>query len=521
MIRAPVHPFLLALLPVLSMYSVLPGTSTPDEVAVAILLTAAVTVVVLSLAWLVYRDISKAAMMVSALALVFTVHEELDRTARSWQFAGVRPFSPHVTLPLAYLVLAVCSVVVYKRRVAFGTLTIVANLAAAGALILPAGRLIAFHVFAGLNDSPAVVDLTTAKAASATPDIWYFVLDRYGSSDTLREYGFDNEPFLRFLESRGFYVARDSRANYIKTPLSLASSLNTVYLDDLAANEGPSSNDWLPVFERLNDHWIGRFLRSQGYDYVHSGSYWWQTRKNDNATSNINYYTAAPHALVRLLRRSILEPIGRAPSPLVNVRLQQWHRVRLKMEELSRLAEHRGERPRFVFVHVLVPHGPYVFDSDGSYVPDDIEWRRPQKTNYVNQVVAVNRMIGQLIERILRASTTRPVIVLQADEGPYPEGTNASAYNWARANAAVLRHRSGILNAYHLPGGATRLLYPSISPVNSFRVIFNTYFGSELALLPDRTYRHESEERPYSFVDITHIVSADATPTAMSLPRHN
>jgi len=45
------------------------------------------------------------------------------------------------------------------------------------------------------------------------------------------------------------------------------------------------------------------------------------------------------------------------------------------------------------------------------------------------------------------------------------------------------------LNAYHLPEGVNGAgLYPSISPVNSFWVIFNRYFGQDLELLPDRSY---------------------------------
>jgi hypothetical protein len=32
------------------------------------------------------------------------------------------------------------------------------------------------------------------------------------------------------------------------------------------------------------------------------------------------------------------------------------------------------------------------------------------------------------------------------------------------------------------------MLYPSISPVNSFRVIFDTYFGAKLGLLADKAY---------------------------------
>jgi len=45
-----------------------------------------------------------------------------------------------------------------------------------------------------------------------------------------------------------------------------------------------------------------------------------------------------------------------------------------------------------------------------------------------------------------------------------------------------------ILNAYYLPDGGSEAIYPAISPVNTFRTIFNRYFGGNLPLLEDRSY---------------------------------
>ncbi len=44
-----------------------------------------------------------------------------------------------------------------------------------------------------------------------------------------------------------------------------------------------------------------------------------------------------------------------------------------------------------------------------------------------------------------------------------------------------------ILNAYYLPGH-NDLLYPTISPVNTFRLIFDTYLGADYPLLKDISY---------------------------------
>ena len=65
-------------------------------------------------------------------------------------------------------------------------------------------------------------------------DIYYLIFDRYARGDQLKDvYGFDNEPFIRELEARGFAVAERSFANYQRTTHSLISSLNLDYLDAL------------------------------------------------------------------------------------------------------------------------------------------------------------------------------------------------------------------------------------------------------------------------------------------------
>ncbi len=69
-----------------------------------------------------------------------------------------------------------------------------------------------------------------------------------------------------------------------------------------------------------------------------------------------------------------------------------------------------------------------------------------------------------------------------------------------------LKKKFSILNAYYLPGEKTNLLYPSISPVNSFRVVFNLFFNEEYDLLPDKSYAFKDDENIYDFFDVTDIV---------------
>jgi hypothetical protein len=77
-----------------------------------------------------------------------------------------------------------------------------------------------------------------------------------------------------------------------------------------------------------------------------------------------------------------------------------------------------------------------------------------------------------------------PVIIVQGDHGPLPDLTEEPS------------QRLPILNAYYLPGvEMDSMLYPSISPVNSFRVVLNSYFGQNLPLLEDQSYFGPEEDR--------------------------
>jgi len=69
------------------------------------------------------------------------------------------------------------------------------------------------------------------------------------------------------------------------------------------------------------------------------------------------------------------------------------------------------------------------------------------------------------------------------DHGP------ASMFNWNIEAPACLWERTSILYAILLPEHQNDdTMYPSITPVNTFRVIFNTYFGTDLPILEDNTY---------------------------------
>ena len=108
-----------------------------------------------------------------------------------------------------------------------------------------------------------------------------------------------------------------------------------------------------------------------------------------------------------------------------------------------------------------------------------------------------------LVDEILSKSDVPPIVILQADHGP---ASTFGSDGWARPTENMLRERTSIFNAYYLPQGGSDLLYNSITPVNTFRLIFNRYFKTNYDLLNDKIYFSDYEQ-PYKLIDVTDILT--------------
>ena len=123
---------------------------------------------------------------------------------------------------------------------------------------------------------------------------------------------------------------------------------------------------------------------------------------------------------------------------------------------------------------------------------------------YRDQAIYITRRIEQVIAQILAKSKEPPILILQSDHGP---GLRLDMESQEKTD---LHERMSILNAYFFPGRNYQGLYPEITPVNTFRVVLNTFFGADLELLPDRNY-FSTWSAPYQFVDVTGAVRSCST----------
>lgn len=314
------------------------------------------------------------------------------------------------------------------------------------------------------------------------PDVYFFILDSYGRADNLYSaYGFDNSEFLNALKERGFYVAECSQSNYVRTELSLASTLNMMYLQNLDNDFKPESTSRRTLWDSLKHSAVRYNFESMGYTIVNfaSGFAWLELTDADIFLSPPPFSSGLNEFEGLLLRTTFaryLQDWGWVDADAVmgqNYR-DRFNNIFDHIDDLARMPE-----PTFVYAHVISPHPPFVFDSDGNptYPPDFWDKNRLYPSDlytkgYQNQLAFLNKKMIEAVDTILAESDAPPIIIIQGDHGPWLQPNNK---------------RMWILNAYYLPGHNDKL-YSTITPVNTFRIVFDAYFGGKYDMLKDVSY---------------------------------
>jgi hypothetical protein len=284
---------------------------------------------------------------------------------------------------------------------------------------------------------------------------------------------------------------------------------------------GRLSTDITPLLDIIENNRVVAYFKNRGYKYLHFGPELLPTTNNKYADFNYIYpgnkLTLTPFSAL-LFEQTVFHPIASQISKQassLNIDYvddtSRYTKYNMQFDQTREVAQTtRMAGPKFIFFHSLLTHTPFVIDADGRYVPESVELSRTWNENYINQLKFTNVLLKQMIQAILNDSKTQPIIILQSDEGPYParfiEAIEKNIpFDWRYATRDELKEKLGILNAYYLPKVDDRILYPTITPVNSFRIVLNEYFGEKLPLLEDRNYVHEYAH-PYDVFDATNLL---------------
>lgn len=520
MARWPLHPILLAIFPIVSIYQANTGFARLQELWSPVAISAAAAGVIWMIIAAATRQVRRAGLMTSILVFVFFgvgYGPKIASHVSTWMsgFWVDRQIWVGSAVMAAMLLPAAlaASVAIWRTGRDLRKIDAPLNLMALVLVGLP-GMIIgiearAASLAATFQGGPLFVPSRTTPAAR--PDVYYVIVDGYARADVLRRlFGFDNTPFLRALEGRGFVLANKSTSNYMQTSMSLASSLNAGFLDDLA---GTTSDDRDLLRQRIGGSRVAATFRRLGYRYVGFDSGFDITDLRGYAD---DFRSPFP-------RRSPFHDFlidatpfcwFRAPLNLPNQYEGARARFQMSLDELAPLAA--DDRPTFALARIVSPHPPFLFKADGTpyeqpgatyHLVDGNVFHRDYGDDadyvagYTEQLRYLNRRLIDTVDAILAASPPNrpsPLIILQSDHG---SGLNYDLYHVEKTD---LRERFGNLTAVRWPDPRSRpaALSDSVTPVNLFRIVFDGLFNADLPLLPDRCY-YSTFGDPYHFVEVT------------------
>jgi hypothetical protein len=510
------HPFLFAIAPILVLFA--HNVAELDLSDAKPLIYALVFSALLFLSFmLVFRHRQKAGIFTSVILFIFFSYGHFIELLRYPKIvvAGLAIRSNTIVFAVFILVILV-ALFLLKRYKNFDSATKSLNVMALILILLSLANIV-FYKFSEWNldqKGSLTNDLKTGNEDFRKPttpsNIFYIILDAYGRQDIIKEfYNYDNSEFISYLRKRGFYIASKSKSNYHSTNLSLPSSLNFDYLNVLPKPDYRGA---------LKNNKVFKLMKQQGYEtiVISSGDFSNKIKKADvyliyskaltDFENEVLNLTPIPFFLRKLSRLSTFKSI-------VDQYSLHREKVNYVFDALADIA--KSKKPIFVYAHILSPHPPFVFGPNGEKVESDSKFvindtdnvyaahsrgRRMYIEGYKNQLQYINKRLMSTLDIIL-TTNENPIIILQGDHGP------RSMADWRKPDETCWKECYSILNAYHLPNNGNDNLYNSITPVNSFKIIFNIYFGTSYKLQEDRSYFL----RKGSLIDITDKVDSGAS----------
>lgn len=506
--RFPLYVLLLGVYPVLFLWLANFGKVHSYVVPRSLLISFGFTAVVFLLIWIFIHPIRKAGLAAGFLLLLFFSYGHLFSLIDNASLSGLIIGRHRFLIPLWGLIALVGTYLIIKSRSDLYESTRIINLIS---FLLTAFVLIQIGFAASTSTRLQQNSVQSGPSASSSSslhtsantnrDVYYILMDGYDRADLLkRDLNLDIQPFLDQLTQMGFVIPDCGQSNYIDTALSMAATFNMDYLDNLGLSyEDLATKDHEKILTPFITHSLVRQKFSEmGYKIVtYKSPYLFidmpdsdvyldgETAVNPGEKmETLNFQqlfinttfarTAAewlvenpqdskniPAFFVWLINPGSLNPDS---SSFVGRNYKQFRQNNFQLDSLETIPDMPGRK--FVYAHLLITHQPFTFLPTGEFRTDP----KDSYLGYIDQVKYLNTRIIKIIKTIQHKSAVPPVIIPQSDHSFSDNGKRALNFQ-----------------AYYLPDSGNTVIPPSFTNVNTFRLIFDTYFDGHYSLIPDQS----------------------------------
>jgi hypothetical protein len=472
----PFHIFLLSVFPALALLTNNLGQADLLVVQRPIVISILIGILIFLVAFLLVRNWRKASLWTSLAMVMMLSYGHIYQIVEDFQLFGFL-IGRHRYLVIFWGVVFILGTwLIFRKIRKLNEVILILNIVSLILVVFQIGQIANYRIRKSISSKQAQEAITDTfllpNDLENLPDVYLIVLDMYGREDALEaHYNFDNSEFISQLEELGFYVADCARSNYATTALSLASQLNMEYLDGLIDDVNQESTSYL-----IRNSAVRLSLEEIGYTSIafNTGFGWADVNDSDiyleKPPDPIRWYIDPFEQL--FIEGTLLRPLldyylslGFGETKYFDtVNEMKAQRVQMVLDHLKLIPQ--MNEPKFVYAHVLVPHPPHVFNIDGSVNLQASE-HSDDKKEFEIQLDYLNPQIIEIVKGIIDESNPSPIIIIEGDHGLFDF------------------QRTSILSAFYFPNGGDEVLFPQISLVNTFRLLFNEYFGTVFPVLDD------------------------------------
>jgi hypothetical protein len=314
-------------------------------------------------------------------------------------------------------------------------------------------------------------------------DVYYILLDEHSGTKALETYfNYDNSDFDNSLKEMGFFIPNTSFSNYSPTRMSIPAILNMDYVDGVGKNL--KLKEYEIILERMiSDNVITKNFEKNNYDIIYFYNELNMQIKSNSGIELCNNSIGSQQFFSFILDNT---PLVVLKNILDTGNNNEHAENRLCILESIPYLDDITSKPKFVYAHVLAPHPPFVFKSDGTiynYYSDS----KSETEAYLEQLEFIDYKVLEMVKLLLEKDP-KPIIVIQSDHGYRADPIVDNFENLDRSFSNI--------SAFYFPN--VELTDDSIhTTVNTFRILFNENFGTDYELLENRIYIIDEQKGDY------------------------
>ena len=528
------HPFLIAFFPIMAIYSVNIGLIQLEQfIFPTILIVGSALLFFLCLKYIL-KNGKKAALIVTLAFIIFFSFGHVYNMLNQVSIGDTDLGSNRTLLPIFVISFGIGSFLIIRTKRTLDNATSIVNtisivfitvivamvgIEAFGCDECLIQQTYSLGIFSNqIMDSPLYFEehSFSVSESGSLPNVYYIILDGYPRNDVLKKHlDFDNNEFINFLKQREFYVAENSYSNYSLSSTSIPATMNMNYINFLTDELGEDSRSYDPLlgkdFGLYADNQVIKNFKSMGYKVAKIGSVPMYLHEIPLADLSLCYKS------IHLMDNRLFDTVAR--TSMIGYFIERWSEdlqrqiILCAFEELPKISSYY-EEPVFVWSHIMLPHFPLIFGANGEPITPgesllvmnnphvfegtDSSWNIKQQ--FLQQLQFANKKSIKLIDKILE-NEKQSIIIIQSDHG------SAFDVNLHDPTDDDVHQRLSNINAIYFPDEKPReILMNDQTNVNTFRIVFNSYFGSDYDILEDKIYWNLSFKKPFWFKDVTSVL---------------